>query len=66
MSIASHETISTAVDDPAKALEIIRALPPEEREKIQVKNGQIIGPAEIVHNVRDLLSHDRSSGTSGD
>ncbi len=64
--MSSHETISATVDNPAKTLEIIRGLPPEERDKVQVKEDHLTGSAEIVQKVQDLLIHDRSTGTSGD
>lgn len=66
MSTISYETASTTVEDLAKAQEIISALPPEEREKIEIKDGHITGPVEVVHKVEELLTHDKSTGTSGD
>lgn len=50
---------------PEKIDEIIRLLPPEEREHLTVKDGEISGPEKLVAKVRELAK-DRSGGVSGD
>ena len=50
---------------PEKIDEIIRLLPPEEREHLTVKDGEIFGPEKLVAKVRELAK-DRSGGVSGD
>lgn len=62
----THETTSATIDDEKHATEIVRMLPPEEREQVQIKDGHITGPSNLISKVQDLLTRDRSSGTSGD
>lgn len=62
----THETTSATIDDTKHAAEIVRSLPPEEREQVLIKDGHITGATPLVEKVQELLAHDKSGGTSGD
>lgn len=62
----THETTSATIDDTKHAAEIVRSLPPEEREQVQIKDGHITGATLLVKKVQDLMARDKSGGPSGD
>ncbi len=45
---------------------IIRQLPPEERSKVHMQDGELHGPDELVRKVKELARKDDKKGSAGD
>lgn len=65
-SLQREVTIAIGDADPEKVKSIVQGLPPEEREKVLLKDGQVIGPKALVDKVAALIKGDDSHGTAGD